>query len=165
MLARHRSQMGLPAGYDRKCIDIHPDEAQERAAKGEAHVVRLRVDDYPKFDDLVYGKTGQIASAIVKNKLHFMDRVYDDPILLKSDGCPTYHLANVVDDYLMKITHVIRGTVSASSRLHQPSLPLTQTYRNGWHPRPCMFHCIMRSIGRHHNLATYHYSLMRMGRS
>jgi glutamyl-tRNA synthetase len=125
MLARHRSQIGLPAGYDRKCIDIHPDEAQERAAKGETYVVRLMVDDYPKFDDLVYGKTGQIASSTTKNKLDFMDRVYDDPILLKSDGCPTYHLANVVDDHMMNITHVIRGTVSASSRPHQPSLPLT----------------------------------------
>lgn len=41
-----------------------------------------------------------------------MNRVYDDPILLKSDGNPTYHLANVVDDHHMKITHVIRGTVS-----------------------------------------------------
>jgi glutamyl-tRNA synthetase len=121
MLARHRSQIGLPAGYDRKCIDIRVDEAQERAAKGETYVVRLMVDDYPKFDDLVYGKTGQIASSITKNKLD----LYDDPILLKSDGCPTYHLANVVDDYMMNITHVIRGTVSTSSRLHQPSLPLT----------------------------------------
>ncbi|KAN0069299.1 hypothetical protein V8E54_012314 [Elaphomyces granulatus] len=111
MLARHRSQIGLPAGYDRKCIDIRVDEAQERAAKGETYVVRLMVDDYPKFDDLVYGKTGQIASSITKNKLD----LYDDPILLKSDGCPTYHLANVVDDYMMNITHVIRGTEWMSS--------------------------------------------------
>lgn len=60
------------------------------------------------FDDLVYGKTGQNRSP---NKLDLIDRVYDDPILLKSDGHPTYHLANVVDDHHMKITHVIRGTV------------------------------------------------------
>lgn len=61
------------------------------------------------FEDIVYGKTGQNRSL---NKLDLIDRVYDDPILIKSDGHPTYHLANVVDDHLMKITHVIRGTVS-----------------------------------------------------
>lgn len=61
------------------------------------------------FEDIVYGKTGQNRSP---NKLDLIDRVYDDPILIKSDGHPTYHLANVVDDHLMKITHVIRGTVS-----------------------------------------------------
>jgi glutamyl-tRNA synthetase len=61
------------------------------------------------FEDIVYGKTGQNRSP---SKLDLIDRVYDDPILLKSDGHPTYHLANVVDDHFMKITHVIRGTVS-----------------------------------------------------
>lgn len=62
------------------------------------------------FNDLVYGKTGQNKPSA--SKMDFIDRVYDDPILIKSDGFPTYHLANVVDDHLMKITHVIRGTVS-----------------------------------------------------
>lgn len=61
------------------------------------------------FNDLVYGKTGQ--NKPNSSKLDLIDRVYDDPILLKSDGYPTYHLANVVDDHCMKITHVIRGTV------------------------------------------------------
>lgn len=74
-------------------------------------MVRLKVDSYPMFNDLVYGKTGQNRSP---NKLDLIERVYDDPILLKSDGHPTYHLANVVDDHLMKITHVIRGTVHTS---------------------------------------------------
>lgn len=59
----------------------------------------------------MYGKTGQNRSP---NKLDLIERVYDDPILLKSDGHPTYHLANVVDDHLMEITHVIRGTVRDS---------------------------------------------------
>jgi glutamyl-tRNA synthetase len=59
----------------------------------------------------VYGKTGQNQSRGGK-KLDFLNGVHEDPILLKSDGHPTYHLANVVDDHLMKITHVIRGTVS-----------------------------------------------------
>ena len=90
-------------------MELSVEESEEKAANGEAHVVRLKVEGYPQFDDLVYGKTGQSRP---KNKLGFIDRVYDDPILLKSDGHPTYHLANVVDDHCMKITHVIRGTVS-----------------------------------------------------
>ncbi|KAH8696685.1 glutamyl-tRNA synthetase [Talaromyces proteolyticus] len=107
-LARHRNQQGLPLGYDRKCASIRPEEAEDRAAGGEAHVVRLKTDGYPMFHDLVYGKTGQNRSG-GKKQLEFIDRVYEDPILLKSDGYPTYHLANVVDDHEMKITHVIRG--------------------------------------------------------
>ncbi|KAJ5098132.1 hypothetical protein N7532_005133 [Penicillium argentinense] len=106
--ARHRSQAGLPAGYDRKCAGISHEESEDRASKGESHVVRLKVDKYPMFNDLVYGKTGQ--NKPNASKLDLIDRVYDDPILLKSDGHPTYHLANVVDDHCMEITHVIRGT-------------------------------------------------------
>lgn len=109
-LARHRNEAGLPLGYDRTCADIRPDEAEERAARGETHVVRLKTDGYPMFRDIVYGKTGQNRTG-GKKPVDFIDRVYEDPILLKSDGHPTYHLANVVDDHEMKITHVIRGTV------------------------------------------------------
>ncbi|KAJ5083599.1 hypothetical protein N7456_013026 [Penicillium angulare] len=111
--ARHRSQSGLPPGYDRKCADIPSGESEDRAHKGETHVVRLKVEGYPMFNDLVYGKTGQ--NKPNTSKMDFIDRVYDDPILLKSDGHPTYHLANVVDDHCMKITHVIRGTEWMSS--------------------------------------------------
>lgn len=71
------------------------------------------------FDDLVYGKTGQNRS---NSKLDLIERVYDDPILLKSDGHPTYHLANVVDDHCMKITHVIRGTVSIQPWKHTANI-------------------------------------------
>lgn len=90
-------------------MELSAEQAEEKAAGGETYVVRLKADGYPMFDDLVYGKTGQNQST--KSKVDFIDRVYDDPILLKSDGHPTYHLANVVDDHCMKITHVIRGTV------------------------------------------------------
>ncbi|KAF7716183.1 Glutamate--tRNA ligase, mitochondrial [Penicillium ucsense] len=127
-LARHRSQAGLPSGYDRKCFDVSQAESEERAAKGEAHVVRLRVDSYPMFKDLVYGKTGQ--NKTNSSKLDLIDRVYDDPILMKSDGFPTYHLANVVDDHCMKITHVIRGTEwMPSTPMH---VALYQAF--GWSP-------------------------------
>lgn len=110
-LSKHRLAAGLSLGYDRKCIDISQDESEGRAANGEKHVVRLKTDGYPMFHDIVYGKITQNQSRGGKKK-ELIDGVYEDPILLKSDGHPTYHLANVVDDHLMKITHVIRGTVS-----------------------------------------------------
>ncbi|KAL4911948.1 hypothetical protein BDW62DRAFT_195811 [Aspergillus aurantiobrunneus] len=128
--ARHRSQAGLPPGYDRKCAELSPEESEERAAKGESHVVRLKVEGYPVFEDLVYGKTGQNRSP---NKLDLIERVYDDPILLKSDGHPTYHLANVVDDHLMEITHVIRGTE------WMPSTPLHVALYNAFNWTPPRF--------------------------
>ena len=79
--------------------------------KGELHIVRLRVPEiYPKFNDLVYGSVGRQNQK--SPLLKYGEPTYEDPILIKSDGMPTYHLANVVDDHLMKITHVIRAVVS-----------------------------------------------------
>lgn len=67
-------------------------------------MVRLKVPDvYPGYTDLVYGSLGT-----AKKKIH---KSYDDSVLLKSDGLPTYHLANVIDDHHMRITHVIRAVV------------------------------------------------------
>ncbi len=115
-LAEYRSKQGLPPDYDRACAHVHKDESDDRAAKGESHVVRLKVPEkYPAFHDLVYGLVRQrgdftIASRPPGGLGSFGS--FDDPILLKSDGFPTYHLANVVDDHLMKITHVIRGSVN-----------------------------------------------------
>jgi glutamyl-tRNA synthetase len=114
-LAEYQSKLGLPADYDRTCAHVSKAESDERAAKGEAHVIRLKVpdeSDRPVFRDLVYGLIRP------RNKLKGNPQarsvaitLFDDPVLLKSDGFPTYHLANVVDDHLMKITHVIRGSV------------------------------------------------------
>ncbi|KAL4871070.1 hypothetical protein BDV12DRAFT_37244 [Aspergillus spectabilis] len=129
-LARYRSQAGLSPGYDRECADISHEESEDRAAKGETHIVRLKVEGYPLFEDLVYGKTGQNRPV---NKLDLIERVYDDPILLKSDGHPTYHLANVVDDHLMEITHVIRGTE------WMPSTPLHVALYNAFNWTPPQF--------------------------
>ena len=85
-------------GYDGTCRSIPKDEALARMKAGEPHVIRLLVPDGTTtvHDELrgdVVIDHGQI----------------DDQILLKSDGYPTYHLANVVDDHLMEITHVIRA--------------------------------------------------------
>ncbi len=88
-----------PPMYDRHCRAIAPAEARARVEAGEAHVVRLAVPDDEEiaFEDAVRGRV-TVKSAIV-----------DDQVLMKSDGFPTYHLASVVDDHLMRITHIIRG--------------------------------------------------------
>ncbi|KAG0344573.1 Glutamyl-tRNA synthetase [Podila minutissima] len=89
---------GRSASYDRKCSYLSPQESQERADKGESFVIRLKVPD---------GKT--VVQDEVHGKVEFSNKEVDDSVLMKSDGFPTYHLANVVDDHLMGITHVIRG--------------------------------------------------------
>ena len=84
--------------YDRHCRNIDPKEAAERA-RTERHVVRLKVPDEGEvgIDDLVYGRVEWPINTI------------EDQVLLKSDGFPTYHLAVVVDDHVMGITHIFRG--------------------------------------------------------
>ncbi len=97
MRAARRS--GADSGYDRHCRDIPRDESDRRAAAGEAHVIRMKapLEDECVFTDLLRGEIRKAWSTV------------DDQILLKSDGFPTYHLAVVVDDHLMQISHIIRG--------------------------------------------------------
>lgn len=85
--------------YDGYCRSIDISEAKERIANGEEYVVRLKLPANKdiQFDDLVRGKV-----TINTNDM-------DDQVLMKSDGFPTYHFAVVIDDYLMKISHVVRG--------------------------------------------------------
>ena len=86
-------------GYDRHCRDLDPAQAEKRVAAGEPHVVRLAVplEGETTFHDMLRGA------------ITFQNAEIDDQVLLKSDGFPTYHLANVVDDHLMEITHVCRA--------------------------------------------------------
>ncbi|KAF2799309.1 glutamyl-tRNA synthetase [Melanomma pulvis-pyrius CBS 109.77] len=103
-LAESRHRMGLATDYDRACASIPQEESDDRAYKHESHVVRLRMpDESPQYNDLIYGTFKPL-------KQRRGEQSFEDPILLKSDGLPTYHLANVVDDHLMAITHVIRGS-------------------------------------------------------
>ena len=89
----------LPPMYDRSCRTLSQKDLQKQKTAGMPFVIRLKVPDGKQitFTDLVRGKIGFNTSTI------------DDQVLLKSDGFPTYHLANVVDDHLMEISHVIRG--------------------------------------------------------
>jgi len=92
-------------GYDRRYRNLSPEEIKRREDEGQSYVVRLKVPltGLCEFTDSVKGKISTPWADI------------DDQILLKSDGYPTYHLANVVDDHLMGISHVIRGDEWISS--------------------------------------------------
>lgn len=112
--ARERKDLGLPSDYDGTCISIPVGESEERASKGESHVVRLKLPDVPPaYTDLVYGVIGQRRST-EQAQAPRSKQSFEDPVIIKSDGHPTYHLANVVDDHHMGITHVIRAVVSQS---------------------------------------------------
>ncbi len=97
--AELRAKGGTEALRDREGREMDLAEARRRVAAGEPHVVRLRVPTEGEcvFEDLLRGEIRKDWASV------------DDQVLLKSDGFPTYHLANVVDDHLMGITHVIRG--------------------------------------------------------
>ncbi len=86
-------------GYDRHCRDLDLGQAADRVSAGEAAVVRLRMPltGETTFHDLIRGD------------IRVENSTQDDLVLLKSDGYPTYHLANVVDDHLMAITHIMRA--------------------------------------------------------
>jgi glutamyl-tRNA synthetase len=113
-LNRHRHEKGLGLGYDRKCAHMSKAEAEERAHAGEVHVIRFRAPSvWPKYHDLVYGKSGHGEHRT--KKLLVDEPVYEDSILMKSDGYPTYHWANICDDHDMQITHVVRGSEWMSS--------------------------------------------------
>ncbi len=112
-------------GYDRHCRDLDPHDARNRAASGEAHVVRLKAP--------LSGKV--IVHDQLRGPVEIDADQIDDQVLLKSDGLPTYHLANVVDDHLMQITHVIRAEEWISST--PKHVLLYQAF--GWEP-PQFFH-------------------------
>ncbi|MCX6120672.1 MAG: glutamate--tRNA ligase [Ignavibacteriales bacterium] len=95
----------LSTSYDRHCRNVSREEAERRIAAGEHYVIRMKIplEGELSFDDVIRGKV-----TISYNMI-------DDQVLIKSDGFPTYHLAVVVDDHLMGITHVIRGEEWLSS--------------------------------------------------
>lgn len=91
--------------YDKHCLHLSKEEVQKKLAAGEPYVIRQNIppEGQSSYEDMVYGRI----------TVDFED--LEDQILLKSDGMPTYNFANVVDDHLMGITHVIRGTEYLSS--------------------------------------------------
>lgn len=87
-------------GYDRHCRDLSADEVAERLARGESYVIRQRIplEGVTKYYDEVFGE------------IEMENKEMQDQVLLKADGFPTYNFAHVVDDHLMGVTHVVRGS-------------------------------------------------------
>lgn len=102
-----RQQQGdqVALGYDGHCLHLAPNEISQRMTNGEAHVVRMKV---PREGTC-------IVNDLLRGEIAIEWKQVDMQVLLKADGMPTYHLANVVDDHLMQITHVIRGEEWISS--------------------------------------------------
>ncbi|NOR28031.1 MAG: glutamate--tRNA ligase [Lutibacter sp.] len=95
-------------------ISLSKEEVEQRISNGDNYVVRFKMHD-----PLKDGESAIISSTdIIRGNVSFKKELLDDKILFKSDGMPTYHLANIVDDHLMEISHVIRGEEWL------PSLPL-----------------------------------------
>ena len=91
--AEHRQPI-----YSGKCRTVDPAEAKQRRSNGELCAIRLQIPDRPiRFHDLIHGD------------VEFSNEVVSDPIILRSNGMPVYNYVVVIDDVLMKITHVIRG--------------------------------------------------------
>lgn len=114
------TKFGGRGGYDRRYRNLSPEEVKKREAAGQPYVIRLKVPltGECQFEDAI------------KGRISFPWADIDDQVLLKSDGFPTYHLANVVDDHLMEISHVIRGDEWISST--PKHLLLYEVF--GWEP-------------------------------
>lgn len=119
---------GVAAAYNyatrtemKNSLTLSLDEVESLKRNNTPYVIRLKID---ATDDVVFRD-------IIRDEVHFKSDQLDDRVLLKSDGMPTYHLANVVDDYLMEISHVIRGEEWLASTPHHILL-----YRAfGWEDR------------------------------
>ncbi|MFH1651323.1 MAG: glutamate--tRNA ligase, partial [Chloroflexota bacterium] len=104
-MRREQQQRKHPPGYDRLCRGLSPAECARQGEAGITPVVRFKtpLEGRTTFNDIIWGE------------LSFEHGTLDDFVLLKSDGYPTYHLANIVDDHAMRMTHVIRAEEWLSS--------------------------------------------------
>lgn len=127
--------------YDGCCRDLPKEEVEKRLAAGEPYVIRQKIprEGVTGFDDVVYGH------------IEVNNSEMDDQILIKTDGMPTYNFANVVDDHLMGITHVIRGSEYLSST---PKYNLLyQAF--GWEI-PTYIHCSPVMRDQHNKMSKRH---------
>ncbi|PIS23006.1 glutamate--tRNA ligase [candidate division WWE3 bacterium CG08_land_8_20_14_0_20_40_13] len=104
-LREEQEKNHLPPMYDGFCKKLTSDEIQQKIANGEKYVIRMRIPE----DEII------TVHDSIRGEVKFLSKILDDQVLVKSDGFPTYHLAVVVDDHLMEITHVIRGEEWLSS--------------------------------------------------
>ena len=104
-LRKEQQQRKQPTGYDRRCRNLSDGAREEQRSKSGPPVVRFRTarEGQTSFHDMIRGE------------IQFDNATLDDFVLLKSDGFPTYHLAHLVDDHLMEISHVLRGDEMVAS--------------------------------------------------
>jgi glutamyl-tRNA synthetase len=135
-LRKTQAERKLPIGYDGHCRSLGEAERRDAEARGVKPVIRLKIplEESTTYTDLLLGEI------TVANR-----EVNPDPVLIKSDGFPTYHMANVVDDHLMQISHVMRA---------QDWLPSTPMHvilytAFGWdHPAFCHLPLVMGQDGQ-----------------
>lgn len=98
-LREKQQKMKMPPGYDKHCRNLSKEEVLEKEKKGEKYVIRFAMPEVGKarWNDLIRGVM----------EIDFS--VSDDPVIIKSDGWPTYHLASVIDDHESNVTDIIRG--------------------------------------------------------
>lgn len=119
-LREDQAKKKLPPRYDGHCRKLTKEEVNKRLQAVEAHVIRLKMPDGIKIS----------WRDVIKGDMSFQSDEIDDQVLMKSDGYPTYHLANVIDDHLMEISHVIRAEEWLSST--PKHLVLYEAF--GWKP-------------------------------
>ncbi|XP_077576039.1 nondiscriminating glutamyl-tRNA synthetase EARS2, mitochondrial isoform X2 [Stigmatopora nigra] len=110
LLKKEAQRTGQTPRYDNRCRHLREEQVQEKMAQGVPNVIRFRLQEGAEpFEDLIFGWNR-----------HEVAQVEGDPVVIKADGFPTYHLANIVDDHYMKISHVLRGSewlISTSKHL------------------------------------------------
>ncbi len=124
-MRKEQVRRGEPPHYDRTCRNLSPEEVRAKEGAGAPYVIR--------FKSPLTGKT--TFTDMIRGDITFEHKNLDDFILLKSDGYPTYHLANVVDDHFMEISHILRGDEWISSA--PKHILLYQAF--GWEP-PLLAH-------------------------
>ena len=102
-MRQNQQKQKLPPQYDRRCRNA---DTSDKAAKNLPYVIRFKI---PENIDTI------VVDDLIRGRVEFQNTLLDDFVLLKSDGFPTYHLANVVDDHEMEISHVLRAEEWLSS--------------------------------------------------
>ncbi|XP_034543811.1 probable glutamate--tRNA ligase, mitochondrial [Notolabrus celidotus] len=120
LLKKEALRSGQTPRYDNRCRHLKAQQVQEKLAQSVPHVIRFRLEEgVEPFQDMVFGWNH-----------HEVAQVEGDPVVIKADGFPTYHLANIVDDHHMNISHVLRG----SEWLISTSKHLLMYKALGWKP-------------------------------
>lgn len=101
VMRKEQQEKKLAPKYDRRCLSLSPEDVKKKISTEKSYVIRFHIPDKDT-DQIEY-------SDAIRGRVSFRTELLDDQVILKSDGFPTYHLASVIDDHEMEISHVIRG--------------------------------------------------------